>query len=81
MRALIIYVTGILALWRVMDSLSAWECLCGSPLCEWCACPPPAPEWLYGAHNGSQGDATHVPYMSTYQHHITNPVTCTLDRL
>lgn len=74
------YVTGILALWAVVDSWMCWECLCGSPVCEWCSCPPPAPEWLYGAHNGSQGVST-VPYMSTYQHHIANPATCTLDKL
>lgn len=31
-----IYVTGILALWRVMDCWEGWECLCGHSVCEWC---------------------------------------------
>lgn len=76
MQSLKIYVTGILALWAVMDSWHAWECLCGHDVCEWCSNPPAAPVWLYGSQDGSV-----VPYMSTYQHRITNPVTCTLDRL
>ena len=76
MDALKIYVTGILILWSVVGSFLAWECLCGSPLCEWCSCPPPAPSWLYGSQDGST-----VPYLSTYQHRITEPATCTLDKL
>lgn len=48
MTALKIYVTGILALWAVIDSWMSWECLCGHDVCEWCSHPAPAPVWLYG---------------------------------
>ncbi len=42
------WLTGIMGLWRVIDSWMSWECLCGHDVCEWCSCPPPAPSWLYG---------------------------------
>ena len=50
------YVTGIVGLWAVVDAWTSWECLCGSPVCEWCSNPPAAPVWLYGARGGAEWD-------------------------
>lgn len=73
MQTLKIYVTGILALWSVVDSWMCWECLCGHTVCEWC-------DGWTDDDMRTRYDMP-VPYMSTYQHRITNPVTCTLDKL
>ena len=67
-----LYVTGIIGLWAVMDSWLSWECLCEHELCEECSVLPPAPSWLYDSV---------VPYLSTYQNHISNPAVCVLDKL
>lgn len=45
-------ITYIPLLSAVVDSWMSWECLCGSPVCEWCSNPPAAPVWLYGARGG-----------------------------